>query len=224
MAQDQSEDGFVIYNEGIGPTMTALWPNLAEIVQSASLLVIGSNTLVHQPERSVTFAACLYANHFGIPYIFDANLRLACWPDGREAIDIAQQLIRSAFVTKMNVAEAALITGFDDPDRAAFEILSMGTALVILTLGGDGVLARGAISVDLLAVSAMPVDTTGAGDAITAALVAELQAHELSFTAVHGGLERGIELAARVTERFGATDVATGPPLQRCGSDLATHL
>jgi sugar/nucleoside kinase (ribokinase family) len=72
-----------------------------------------------------------------------------------------------------NAAEAALLSGTDDPAAAAAG-LSRRVGTVVVTLGAAGALAaqQGRVSARTAAVPAAAVDTTGAGDAFTGGLLA----------------------------------------------------
>jgi ribokinase len=74
-----------------------------------------------------------------------------------------------------NQGEALALTGEADPERAARVLAAMGAGTVVVTLGGDGalLLAGGEVT----RIGAPPVtatDTSGAGDAFNAALVAAI--------------------------------------------------
>lgn len=73
---------------------------------------------------------------------------------------------------KPNALEAALLTGEDDPERAARALLGLGTRRVFVSLGAEGLIA--AEGDRLLRLACEPgeiVNTTGAGDAAMAAVV-----------------------------------------------------
>ena len=81
----------------------------------------------------------------------------------------------------------------------------MGAASVVVTLGPDGALLRGAGgSLDVPGVPASPVDTTGAGDAVSGTLLARLAAARFDPSVLPDALTEGVIAAARVTERYGA--------------------
>ena len=74
-----------------------------------------------------------------------------------------------------NGEQAALMTGEDDPERAAAALLARGPSTVVVTLGGDGSLvatAEGAHRLPALPVEV--VDTTGCGDAYCAGFITGL--------------------------------------------------
>jgi sugar/nucleoside kinase (ribokinase family) len=100
-----------------------------------------------------------------------------------------------------NLEEGVLLTGFEDPDRIAEELLAHYSGIA-LKLGAKGALYAGADGerVRLPAAPARAVDTTGAGDALCAGFLAA----QLSGGPAAGALRRGVELAARAVERLGA--------------------
>jgi sugar/nucleoside kinase (ribokinase family) len=99
-----------------------------------------------------------------------------------------------------NLEEGVLLTGFEDPDRIAEELLSHYSGAA-LKLGAKGALYAGADGerVRLPAAPARVVDTTGAGDALCAGFLAG----RLSGDPPAGALRRGVELAARVVGQVG---------------------
>ena len=116
-----------------------------------------------------------------------------------------QGCVPGAALLKCNRSEAHVLTGRDDPAAAADALLELGARSVVVTLGPDGALLRGAAGdVDVPGVPAAPVDTTGAGDAITGVLLARLTAADFDPAILPGALAEAVQAAARVTEQFGA--------------------
>lgn len=73
---------------------------------------------------------------------------------------------------KPNRLEAALLTGEEDPERAARALLAQGVGRVFLSLGSEGLLAAdGRETIRLPRSFGRVVNTTGAGDAAVAAIV-----------------------------------------------------
>lgn len=85
---------------------------------------------------------------------------------------------RGADIFIANAAEAALLTGCDEPGDAALA-LREDHEIVVVTAGSRGaVVADGRAPVRVAPVAvAHPVDPTGAGDAFTAGLIAGILAH-----------------------------------------------
>lgn len=73
---------------------------------------------------------------------------------------------------KPNAIEAAALTGEQEPERAAKALLQAGVEQVFISLGPEGILAAQGESLIRLPCENRPVvNTTGAGDAATAAIV-----------------------------------------------------
>jgi ribokinase len=80
-------------------------------------------------------------------------------------------------VLVVNRVEAAALSGHGDPATAAGVLKAGGARSVVVTLGGDGCLWIDATLHFRSAISALAVDSTGAGDSFCGALVAALAGH-----------------------------------------------
>ena len=82
----------------------------------------------------------------------------------------------------------------------------MGVELVVITLGPDGALARGALSHAVPGRAARVVSTIGAGDAFFGTLLARLQAAgwNAADPSLRDALGAAAEAGARATESWGA--------------------
>jgi ribokinase len=91
------------------------------------------------------------------------------------AREVAAELMARVDVLVVNRGEAAALAGVSDPADAAMRLREMGPGTVIVTLGGEGLVA---VSEEGLVRMPAPeveiVSTHGAGDAFTGALAAEL--------------------------------------------------
>jgi sugar/nucleoside kinase (ribokinase family) len=109
-------------------------------------------------------------------------------------------LVRGVEVLVAGRDEAGLLAGEADPEKAA-AALAADHELVVVTLGGDGVLARtGAEVVRVPAARADVVDVTGAGDAFVAGLIAGVT----TGRGLAESLAQGTRLAARAVTLVGA--------------------
>jgi len=193
---------------GAGPSAlpAAAGDAIADAVARADALVFGSDTLDDPQERAVTLAARERALALGRPVVFDPNLRPERWERPQDAIDEARACVRGAFLVKCNRAEARQLSGEDDPAAAAAGLLAGGARHVVVTLGADGALLRGegGLRADVPGVPAEPVSATGAGDAVTAALVARLAASRYYPPALAAALPEAVAAGARATETLGA--------------------
>jgi sugar/nucleoside kinase (ribokinase family)/fructoselysine-6-P-deglycase FrlB-like protein len=94
------------------------------------------------------------------------------WPGGPEVLAAAR--LADVFVPSRE--ELGQIAGYDDPPRAAAELVAAGVRCVVVKLGGDGALvaAAGVPLVRVPAVAVDVVDPTGAGDSFCGGLAAGL--------------------------------------------------
>jgi len=134
--------------------------------------------------------------------IFDVNLRQNFY--SREVIE---QSLRLANVLKLNDDELVLLTRIlalpgDVRVQIEFIAKTFGLRLVVLTCGPNGSLIyRDGCWLEQASPPAQIVDTVGAGDAFTAALVLGLL-HQIDLAEVHGF---ATELASYVCSQPGAT-------------------
>jgi sugar/nucleoside kinase (ribokinase family) len=137
---------------------------------------------------------------------FDPNLRLERWPTPEAAVEAARACLPGCLLVKANAAEARLVTGDEDPARAAEAIAAAGARLAVVTLGPGGALARGAQALDTPGRAARVLSTVGAGDAFLGTLLAGLQ--RMGWDPGHPDLGEALaeaaEAGARATETWGA--------------------
>jgi fructokinase len=145
----------------------------ANYLSGASYFHFGSISLIAEPARSTTLGLVDSARQVGALVSFDPNIRMLLFDDAAAARRTILAAIPLADILKLSEEEAAFLTARKTPKEAALELLSMGPGLVAVTLGSRGsvaVTARYAVEVDGYEVDA--VDTTGAGDAFCAAMLA----------------------------------------------------
>src|SRR4051794_26810791 len=200
----QGEPSFLIYGAGIHAAVAAAAPLLGEAVEASEALVLASNTLVEEGEREATMAARERALELGRPVLFDPNLRLHRWDSTERAVAVALECVRDAFLVKCNRAEASLLTGEEDVERAAAGLVAAGARHVVVTLGADGAILRGEIRGSAPGVPAQVVDATGAGDAFFGGLIARLAGSDFYGASLAAALGEAAREAARATERWGA--------------------
>lgn len=112
--------------------------------------------------------------------VFDPNVRPRLLRDaaaGEELRAVVAEFAAGADLVKLSAADAAVLYGDASPETVARRLLAAGARCVVVTLGPAGALvAVGDDSVALPPPAVQAVDTTGAGDAVMAALIAELLA------------------------------------------------
>jgi sugar/nucleoside kinase (ribokinase family) len=202
----QAEPDYHLHGESTGNVVRVLADRLDEAVHDSAALFISTNTLVAPEERELTMRARELTLELDRPVIFDANLRLARWSSRTDALASANACVRGALLVRANRAEAELMTGEQDPDRAAMALVKAGAKLVVLTLGAEGAILRGALRANVPGVASQPVNTAGAGDVLTGTLLARLAMSGFYPSSVAANLPEAIEAAARACERWGAVD------------------
>jgi len=106
----------------------------------------------------------------------DPNPRPALSPNADALRERLQNWVRSADIVKASAEDLAWTYPGRDPAEVAERWRAAGPALVVITRGGDGVLAIGPSGrVDRAGPAVEVVDTVGAGDAFTAGLLARLR-------------------------------------------------
>lgn len=150
-----------------------LTPNELPRFDAGQWLLTCSIALANEPVRTSCLQAMADIKAAGGRVCFDPNLRPEVWGNPAEMLPLVRQAIAQADVVKLSIEELQLLSGEDDL-AAGLATLS-GTALVLVTRGAAGVVAR--LDGELLewvGQKVTPLDTTGAGDAFVAGLLAAL--------------------------------------------------
>jgi sugar/nucleoside kinase (ribokinase family) len=200
------EARYQIYGDTIATVVHALADRLEDAVLDSAGLFFSSNTLIGGEERAVTMRARELALEHQRPVIFDPNLRLRRWPSHADAAASANACVPGALLVRANQTEATLMTGEEDPERAALALLKAGARMVVITLGPRGAMLRGELRADVPGVPAKVLSTTGAGDVLTGFLLAKLALTGFYPSAVAAGLREAVARSARACEHWGALD------------------
>lgn len=205
---DHGKPTYELYGELDEPLAGALGARIETAVDGAAGLFISSNTLAGAGERALTMRARERALAQSRPVVFDCNLGLHRWSSRADAAASANACVPGALMVRANRAEAELLTGETDPERAALALRKAGAELVVLTLGLGGAILRGAtgLRVDVAAAPARVICTIGAGDALTGTLLARLALSDFYPAAAAAALDEAVAVAAAACERWGALD------------------
>lgn len=154
--------------EDLPPFAAGQWLHVCSIALSA------------EPSRSTAFAAMEAIKRAGGYVSFDPNIRSDLWQDPQELRDCSRHLaLALADAIKLSEEELAFISGSDDIVSGIARLNARyQPTLLLVTQGKAGVQAalRGQVS-HFPARPVVAVDTTGAGDAFVAGLLAGLAAH-----------------------------------------------
>jgi fructokinase len=210
LAADGDRD-FLFYGDRPAHLDLRLTAGMRALVRRAGVLHFGSISLIAEPARAATLAAVAEARRAGVLCSYDPNLRLNLWP----SVGVARRTIRAtlplADVVKVNAEELAFLTGARGVSAGLQALCAAGPALAVATLGAEGCAYRTAgCEGKVDGFRARVVDTTGAGDAFVAALLAGLVAasgaRPLALpgrAALEAILETANAAAALSTERRG---------------------
>lgn len=179
--------------------------DLPAAVEACDALAFASNALVDGGVRAATLAAREQALDQGKPVVVDANLRLRRWANPGRAATELRACLPGAFLVTCNRAEAKMLSGEDDPVRAAEGLLAGGARNVVVTLGADGALLRGELRRRVPGVPARVRSAAGAGDAFLGVLLARLGQADYYPPVLAAALPEAAREAARATERWSAT-------------------
>ena len=131
-------------------------------------LHVSGYTLLNPGSRSAALAAAQTAARAGMTVSVDAA---SSAPVGRVGAEAFLQMSNGASLLVVDEAEAAVLTGREDPEQAA-RVLSAWYPQVVMKLGAEGALFCANGPMDQVRAPALPVerivDGTGAGDAFCA--------------------------------------------------------
>ncbi len=201
-----AEPTYHVYGDFPGTLALALGERVEEAVGNAAALFISSNTLVEPEQRTITMLAREVAIAAGRPVVFDPNLRLHRWRSRADAAASANACVPGALLVRATESEAAIMTGEEDPERAARALVKAGARMVVLSLGAEGAILRGELRADVAGVPVEVVSTMGAGDVLTGVLLARLALSDFYPSVVAAALPEAVAASARACEQWGSLD------------------
>ena len=154
--------------------------------------------LVNPESRHGALEILRKLNELELPVIFDPSTVGVLLEVGLSQVREWLTLVR---VVILNEEEAYFLSGKNNPIEAAAALLEL-TPLVVIKRGGNGALAqaRGEALIQIPAVDASVVDTTGAGDAFAAGFIQAWVGNSDLLAA----LSNGAQLAARCVTLVGS--------------------
>jgi len=208
VAVDSNGDpGGCHYGDRMAVVALSLGGRVEQVVGDSAAVFITSGTLVDVGESEVTMAAREVALSLGRPVVFAPRLRPDRWRSRAEAAAAANACVPGALLVCATAGDAELMTGEEDPERAALALLKAGARMVALMLGRfDGAILRGELCLDVGGVPATVVSTIGARDVLTGILLARLATSAFYPAAVAASLPEAVAQAARACERWGALE------------------
>lgn len=146
-----------------------------QLLTNCRVFHFGSVSLTGQPCRSATLLSAKKARESGALVSFDPNLRPLLWKGPLQAKNEILRAIPMCDLLKVSGEEMEFLTGCSQVEEGAAQLLDMGPAAVVVTLGEHGAYVRtGSAQGHLPAYPLEAVDTTGAGDAFWGAVLSFL--------------------------------------------------
>lgn len=145
---------------------------------------------------------------------FDPNYRNLLFKDDQQSfIDQSWNFLQSCHFFKVSDEEAMMLTGKHSVEEAAQVFKQKSKAVFAITLGKEGtLLGLNGESINIPSIPVEPVDTTGAGDAFTGAILSQLQhykstkMHQLPVSDWRRMVANANKAGARTCEYLGAME------------------
>lgn len=154
--------------------------DLAMVPDNAVLIHVGSYCMVTEPVAGTLRA--LVQRQLGRSLIaYDPNIRLAIEPRIDVWRDTLEWMLPRTDLLKISDEDLHFLYPHGSPQEFMRHALGAGVQLVVVTRGGDGVLAASAhgARAELPSVPVQVIDTVGAGDTFQAGLISWLARHDL---------------------------------------------
>ncbi len=199
-----------------------------ELLSQSAIFHFGSVSLTDEPARSATLYAASQAKKSGCLLSYDPNLRLMLWPDPATAKSTILAGLDQVDILKISEEELFFLTGLTELDQgAAWFFERYGLELVLITLGADGAYAANRQnSARAAAYAVQTIDTTGAGDAFTAAFLdqilhSKLQPGQLQREDLARFLAFANAAGSLATSKTGAIPaLPTKPEIEACLTEI----
>ncbi|WP_332899663.1 carbohydrate kinase family protein [Haladaptatus sp. CMSO5] len=185
-----ADRSFSFYRENTADTVLHEGCVPDDVLAAVSWVYVGGVLLSKEPARSATFALVERAREHGCSIALDPNYRPELWERDEEFAATIERVVSLADVVNASIEDFA-VTEFADenPERLAENLLEAGPHTVFLTLGdaGSHVVASadapwGTTQETHPGFPVEPTDTTGAGDAFVAGVLAQIASGNQSPT------------------------------------------
>lgn len=148
------------------------------LIRHAKILHVGSISLIGGPVRAATLHAIDLAHRHGVKVSYDPNLRLSLWPDADAARAGMRLGLSHADIVKIGEEEVEFLTSACDTIEGARSLWHPKLQLMAVTRGTRGSYWLNAETQgEQAGFRVTAIDTTGAGDAFMAGLLAGLVYH-----------------------------------------------
>lgn len=139
------------------------------------ILHVGSLSLTAEPSRTACMSAVRFVKENKGLVSYDPNYRVALWKSEEEAIQMMKKILPLADILKVSDEEMEMLTDTADCEEASRILSEYGPALVMITLGSEGVFLRcGEQSAVVPGFKVTVADTNGAGDSFMGAMLEQI--------------------------------------------------
>jgi fructokinase len=171
VALDQDDPSFTFYGAGAADTQLR-FEDLPRSIDESDVLHFGSISLLAAP-TSETVLALADRLRAGCLLSLDPNIRPSLIGDPDAYRRILDRAFRAADILKISTEDLRWLKPGHSAESAAAQLLALGPALVIVTLGANGCYARMPTrEIRVRAPLVDVADTVGAGDAFSSGLLA----------------------------------------------------
>ncbi|KAE9466724.1 hypothetical protein C3L33_01358, partial [Rhododendron williamsianum] len=148
-----------------------------DLIRKAKIFHYGSISLITEPCKSAHIAAAKAAKDAGVILSYDPNLRLPLWESEESAREGILSIWEMADIIKVSEEEVSFLTKGDDPsyDVVVRKLFHPKLKLLVVTQGAEGCrYFTKKFTGRVTGLKVDTVDTTGAGDAFVAGVLAQL--------------------------------------------------
>lgn len=165
--------------------MTAADIDPATAGRAKFLHASGISQAISRSAAEAAEAAITAAKSSGAAVSFDTNFRPRLW-SASDAWPVIRSAAARADILKTSQEDCTALIGTAEPQTIAAHFSGLGAKAVLVTLGAQGVLvAQGPRHEVIAGYRVQSIDATGAGDAFTGALLAEVARGADIFSAAH---------------------------------------
>lgn len=179
-----------------------------DILKNCRVFHFGSVSMTTDPSRTATFDSVMKAKSYGACISYDPNYRPPLWDSEENAVKYMLEGLKYADVVKVADNEIELLTGEKDYMKGAERILDYGAQFVFVTCGPEGCYYSTANGITGLVpgFKVNTIDTTGAGDTFTGAVLSKLLDYEFTVTPdeLHDTVKFANAAGALNTTKYGA--------------------
>jgi fructokinase len=192
----------------------------AEDLRQVRVLHYGSISLRSAVSREATLRAITLAKEAGVVTSCDPNWRANLWPDQEKGRAAMREAISHADILKISDADLTFLAPDCGTDYGpALHSIGFKGRLAAVTLGREGSWYRaGQRTGQVPSPHVQVVETTGAGDAFTAALIDGLLSHDLDIEGLDDAPLRKLMLRACAAGALTATGYGAIPSLPDAAS------